>query len=236
LPKRRWKPGRHELERSPRSLFSEALRRVRTAVSLAENGRPIRCIGFSSALPREGRSACVSSLATLYEMSGLRTLVIDADVYQSTLTQNLVGRKDRHLVDVAEDADSIAHQIISFGSGCFDFLPSTAIDANLLLTPEKMQLFLCRLQSYDVVLVDLPSLSSGTEELAIASLLDAVIVVVQWGKTPNDLVAELLRCLRVNQAPVIGALMADVRIMSTLHHPRLAARRRTRLPVGRAYS
>jgi Mrp family chromosome partitioning ATPase len=220
LPVKMGRRGRSvgdELERLTGSRFSESLRRVKTAISLVHGNRPVRTLGFASSTPYEGRSSSVSSLATLYAMSGLRTLVIEADPSYFSATKSSWRAAGPALVQ--EEAKPITARIVRSGSGWFDIFPNSAVEANELLIPDRMRLLLDQLQSYDVIVVDLPSLTSGAERLAISSLLDATVLVVKWGQTPVDLVAELSRALRASRATTIGVLLTGVRIMSTRRYP-----------------
>src|SRR5690606_17845406 len=58
--------GYREVLDAPFSRFSDGLRAVKASVALASKTRPMRCIGITSALPREGKSTVASNLAALY--------------------------------------------------------------------------------------------------------------------------------------------------------------------------
>src|SRR3546814_125090 len=65
---------------SPRSSFTETLRNARLACDIVLQGRKCRVIGIVSSLPGEGKSTVAANFAGLLAASGLRTLVIDADL------------------------------------------------------------------------------------------------------------------------------------------------------------
>jgi Mrp family chromosome partitioning ATPase len=90
-----------------------------------------------------------------------------------------------------------------------------------------MEALLPELQSYDMIIVDLPPLASGIDRLAVSPLLDGVILVAEWGQTPVDVLGELVRSLHVNQTLIIGVVMTKVRVMSMKHYKRHGSR----LPV-----
>lgn len=211
-----------EVARSPRSRFSDGLRDVKTAISLADATHPIRCLGVTSALPGDGKSSFASNLAMLYAMSGMRTLVIDADIYHAALTTRLVTSPPLVTTETRGGSELITRQIASVSNQWFDILPSSTSDANHLLAPKNMQTLLPDLQAYDMVVVDLPPLTSGIEKLAIGPLLDGVIIVAEWGKTPMDMVSELSRSLRATKTSIIGVVMTKVRIPSARRYRRRA--------------
>jgi uncharacterized protein involved in exopolysaccharide biosynthesis/Mrp family chromosome partitioning ATPase len=203
-----------EVAKYPQSNYSKNLRTVTTAISMADTAHPIRHLGITSALPGDGKSSCASNLAMLYSMRGMRTLVIDADIFHSTLTNRLLAAPstpEKH----GTFAESTARFIAPAVNRGFDLLRSPVSAAKDLLVSNNMQTLLQDLQCYDMVIVDLPPLTSGAESLAVSSLLDGVILVAAWGQTPAHMLGELVRLMQATKTPIIGVLMTKVRIMST---------------------
>jgi Mrp family chromosome partitioning ATPase len=90
-------------------------------------------------------------------------------------------------------------------------LPSWSSKANELLVPKTLHAFLEGSGAYDVVIVVLLSFTSGADNLAVCSVLDGVVLVAGWGKTPMDMLGELVRSMHANKAPIVGVLMTGVR-------------------------
>ncbi|MEY9559317.1 hypothetical protein [Sinorhizobium fredii] len=63
-----------------------------------------------------------------------------------------------------------------------------------------------------MVIVDLPPLVSGADRLIASSLLDGVVIVGEWGKSPMDMLKDLVRSLRASKANIIGLVMTNVRV------------------------
>nr|WP_234943650.1 polysaccharide biosynthesis tyrosine autokinase [Sinorhizobium meliloti] len=208
--------------RLPESLFSRNLRNMKAAISLADVTHPLRCIGVTSATPGDGKSTVTSNLAALYGTSGMRTLVIDVDGSHSTLTKRLLQSwpppGENH-----DGVERITERIKPAPGLQFDFLPSPVSDANRLITPKNMTALLDELESYEIIIVDLPPSTSGVNGLAAASVLDGVVVVAEWGKTPLDLVVELSRMLQVTKASVIGVVLTKVRRLSARQYRKRAS-------------
>jgi uncharacterized protein involved in exopolysaccharide biosynthesis/Mrp family chromosome partitioning ATPase len=209
-----------EFARSPKSRFSENLRKVKSAIALGGAEHPMRLIGVTSALPSDGKTSFASNLATAYSMSGRRTLVIDADTDHSALTdklaQSAAAPAPHHGAGVDDD---VGRNIVPAMDCPFDILPcASGIDR--LASPMAARALLSDLQSYDVVIVDLPPLTAGADALAITSLLDGVVVVAEWGRTPVDMLKELVQALRASNASIIGLLMTKVRMLSPNRHRR----------------
>ena len=222
--KRRESGHLDEVARYPHSRYSHSLRKVRTEISLAETSRPIKLLGLTAVSNDSSKSSVASNLATLYSMSGLKTLVIDADIRRPTLTTRLLGPSG------ALDKpcqDPVRLNIVRAPGRPFDLLPSSVVDARHLLSPSNMEAFLLdltardlaayELAAYDIVILDLPTLASGADELIVGSVLDGVVVVAQGGKTHVQTLRELVRTLQASRTPILGVLLTKARAMKSEH-------------------
>ena len=71
------------------------------------------------------------------------------------------------------------------------------------------------LAAYDIVIVDMPTLASGVDELTVGSVLDGVVVVAEWGKTHVETLRELVRTLQASRKPLLGVLLAKASAITT---------------------
>jgi capsular exopolysaccharide synthesis family protein len=203
-----------EVTRLPFSQFSDGLKSVKAAITLANAAQPVRCIGVTSSMPREGKSTVASNLAALFSRSGSRTLVIDADTYKSTLTKHFAPEATTGLIEAVEDPTQAKRGIVPAKGGGFDLLPAAngpmANSADILGSAKMRALLQDLLQSYDIIVVDLPPLKSVVDGLAISPLLDGVVLVGEWAATPIDLLSEMSRSLRSAKATLLGVVMTKV--------------------------
>lgn len=191
-----------EVAASPRSAFSESLRRAKFALRREGATGAVRSIGVASALPGESKSMIASNLAALYAMSGLRTLLVDADADYALLTRKLV----------AGPGPAGETGIVPDAVRGVDLLPSTCVATLALGLP--------RFDDYDMVVVDLPPLAAGFEKLAVSADLDVALLVVDWGSSTVEAAEELALALRAHDAPVVGAILDKVRFLSVRPHRR----------------
>ena len=73
------------------------------------------------------------------------------------------------------------------------------------------------LAAYDIVIVDLPTLASGADELIVGSVLDGIVIVAEWGKTHVETLRGLVRTLQASRTPVLGVLLTRARAMTSKH-------------------
>lgn len=202
------------LREEPFSRFSDEMRRVKTAIDQVRKAQRIRSLGVTSALPDEGKSTFSSNLAQLFSSSGTRTLVVDADLRNSSLSRSLAGGAELGLVEILQSGAALEQCIIQLGDG-LHVLPIAGKrrvpNSSDLVGSEKMRLLLANLtQTYDLVILDLPPPNILADGLAVSPLLDAVVLMAEWGGTPLQLLAETSRMLSAAQATVLGVVITKV--------------------------
>jgi len=65
-------------------------------------------------------------------------------------------------------------------------------------------------QAYDLVIFDVPPANPLVDGLALSALFDALVIVAEWGRTPVDLLSEMLRSLRIVKTLILGVIMTKV--------------------------
>jgi capsular exopolysaccharide synthesis family protein len=196
----------------PFSPFSSAMKNLRTAVAHADPRNPMRCIGVTSSMPREGKSMISGNLATLYALSSGRTLIIDADIHNATLSRHYAPGAAVGLLEVVAGIAELDRAIVKGAGFVPDILPIAVKEAAPVsyeqLASEKMQTLLHALRErYDMVIMDLPPVHPIVDSVAIAALLDGVVLAAECGRTPIDLVAEVRSILYTAQANVLGVVI-----------------------------
>jgi capsular exopolysaccharide synthesis family protein len=199
----------------PFSVFSHAMKRLRTAVVLAARGRQLRSLAVTSTLPGEGKSTIAANLAALFATSGVRTLLIDGDMRRASLSRAFAPDAEQGLQELANDQCELEDCIIRVEGTDFDLLPlsiegqKNAPDA--APSVQQVEPLLAEIQkSYDIIIFELPPLSASLDGLAVSSLVDSTIVVAEWGRTPLPLLSESIHLLRNAGANIAGLVINKI--------------------------
>ena len=189
-------------EVAPFSAVAEALRYIKVAIDLHPHGGKV--IGIVSALPGEGKTTVAAGFAAFVAKSGARTLLIDADLRNPSMSNTLGYTKLPGVLDMVAEKSSFHDLVITDTKYKFDFLPASSRirptnSSDILNSAPMKQMLKSAAGEYDYVLVDLPPILPVVDVKAAAQLFDAFVLVVEWGSTTTD---ELLKA--VSTSPIVS--------------------------------
>jgi len=203
---------------APFSATAEALRYLKVAVDLHPKGGKI--VGMVSALPGEGKTTVAASLADFLARSGNRTLLIDADLRNPSLSKMLGYADAPGLLDVVANQTPFDELVITDSKHKFDFLPSAtrikpSNSSDILSSPAMKALLKSVKSTYDYVIIDLPPILPVVDVKATAHLFEAFLLVVEWGATSTDEVVKAVGTSSIVTERLLGAVLnkADEAVM-----------------------
>jgi polysaccharide biosynthesis transport protein len=193
---------------------SEVYRIIRTNILFSRAGAPPKTVLFTSSIEREGKTSTAVNTAVAFAQTGAPTLLVSADLRQPRcdkmfncndalgLSDALVGQCDPH--EVIRRIDGQPFFFLSAGSRA----PNPAE----LLTSMRMREIVDSLaERYSFVLFDSAPLMHASETLAIATMVDGVVMVVGAG-TPKRSVSVACDRLAMVEAKVLGVVLNGVDI------------------------
>jgi succinoglycan biosynthesis transport protein ExoP len=200
---------------APRSVFAETLRNAKLTGEAMLHGRESRVIGVISALPGEGKSTVATNFAALLAVSGKRTLLIDADVRRPGLSAMMKPAPQAGLAEVVLGETTWNQAIKIDRRSKLAILPiaiqpgeNRRYDANELISTPGMQRLMAEVrQAFDYVVVDLAPIGPVVDAKAFEPLADGFLFVVEWGKTPANLVRDLLAAEHRIEAKTFGVVL-----------------------------
>jgi uncharacterized protein involved in exopolysaccharide biosynthesis/Mrp family chromosome partitioning ATPase len=183
--------------RRPGGAFAESIRSIQAGLGIipAGRGRRGKIVAVTSTSRGEGRTTTAIALARSMAQSGLRVLLIDADLRQPDLqyildlppsygfTDLVTGRAGFRQV-ITRDAGSSAHVICS----------GSASGASAIRSPRLMHVMYGLVNVYDAVIFDCGP-SSAAETQTLMRLADHCVYAVRWNATERDQVVSGVRRL-----------------------------------------
>jgi succinoglycan biosynthesis transport protein ExoP len=197
---------------APRSEFGEAVRTTRLGLQLLDPKENPKVVLITSSIPGEGKSAAAMLIAASSAQSGQRTVLVDCDLRRHTLS-DAFGMPRRGLGDLLSGTAEIAEVTIQDPATGVCVIPTGAVTFNTtdLLASQQMRDLIAKLRDhYDYVVIDASPVLPVIDALALATLADKVLVVVEWDRTPRDTVFEAFNVLRPEAHRIAGIILNKV--------------------------
>ncbi|MGH8612564.1 MAG: Wzz/FepE/Etk N-terminal domain-containing protein [Gammaproteobacteria bacterium] len=209
------------------SEFAETLRSAKVAADQVLQDRSPKIIGVVSFLPSEGKSTVAKNFASLLALQGARTLLVDADTRNPSLTRAIgcERRQDSEsnplppLTELLVDEPESGVQILPCIYAAQD---PRAADG---LSPAMIEALLrSKDRCFDYVVIDLPPIGPAVSARGLGSAIDAFIFVVTWGTTPRGAVRAALVQEHSIRNKLLGVILnkVDIKMVKTYEHYRSA--------------
>ena len=166
---------------------------------------------MNAARPCEGKTTIAISLAISAAISGLKVVLIDADLRHPSVSHFFRLEKEKGLVDLLIGATNAEASMFRTDVK-LTVIPagSKTLNPPDLLGSERMRVLVNRLkEEFDYVVIDTPPVGPVIDPAIVAGLADKTIFVVQWGSTPRELVTNSIQQLS-KHARVAGVALNSV--------------------------
>jgi capsular exopolysaccharide synthesis family protein len=198
----------------PSSGAAEAYRSLRTSLRLLSLRKPIQTLLVTSSMAGEGKTTTSANLGVTLARSGLRVIIVDLDLRRASLAPIFGGDNDIGLMSVLVGETTLAEAMyevpIAAGVPPLRFLPAGPIPPNpseIMGTARMAEVIANLRASADFVIIDSPPIVPVTDAVVLSSRVDAVMMVIQSGKTRRRHLSKSADLLQQADAPMIGAVM-----------------------------
>ncbi len=168
-----------------------------------------RSLVVTSAVRGEGKSITAANLAIALGDSGVRVLLVDADLRQPDITRHLGLEVAAGLTDVLIGQSTLSTAIQPWGNRTLRVLPAGKIPPNpseLLDSRAAAQLFAELEREFDAVIIDSSPLLPVTDAAILSRITSRAIVVVGVGIAHRTHVTSALATLSSVDASVCGVV------------------------------
>ena len=205
---------------APMSFEAEAFRGLRTSILFASPDRRPRTILVTSALPYEGKSVVSANLALAFAQAGAPTVLVDADLRRPSQHRLFGIDPGRGLTTMLTSNDFLAEL------GRFQVAPNLSVlptgpvppDPAEFLGSARMTALLQALANRGpdaTVIVDTSPTLAVADAMALATKVDACLIVVDSARTRTASALRAVEALRRVHARIIGGVVNKVRMAPT---------------------
>lgn len=204
----------------PRSSLAEAYRQLRTSILLSTAGHAPKSLLVTSSLPSEGKTTTATNTAISLAQTGAKVLIIDADMRRPRL-HSVFGVSNGEGLSTILSSEMSEKEIL----GVIQQEPSTKLNlltsgpippnpAELIGSQPMAELLVTLQKNFTHVVIDSPPITSFTDGVLIASMVDGVILVVHSGKSSRQIVRRAKQLLNDVGARIFGVVLNNVDLRS----------------------
>jgi capsular exopolysaccharide synthesis family protein len=195
----------------PLSQFTEAVHAMRISFELSSANPKVVLI--TSALPAEGKSTTAMLLAASSASSGKRTVLLDCDMRQQSTSEAFRNKRQPGLSELLRGAAELMDVITKDPATRTYVIPAGSMVPNAadLLMSQRMRDLIAELRGeFEYIVMDTPPLLPVVDALALATVADKVLLIVEWGQTSRASISEAFKVLRPEAHRVAGIVLNKV--------------------------
>ena len=196
----------HEFAQTP---HAECFRTLKTAVTLSS--MDTKCIAVTSTEASEGKTTTTVNLAASYAQTGVRTLLIDADMRRPGLSRLLDVRGNGGLSEILRAESDIPSmcrdRVVTTDVPLLEVLPCgpRILNAGMLLSmPSLADILDWAVSEYDQVIVDCPPTLPVSDAAIVGRFVDGLLYLMNPDKTHRRSVARGVDQLRSMGLKIVG--------------------------------
>jgi len=180
------------------SLGAEKFRLLGARLRHLQAQRGIKKVLVTSSVVEEGKSLVAANLALTLAQAKLRTLLVEGDLRQPSLSQLFGLGKLRGISEWGQAEESVARYLYRLNGVPLWFLPAGAVPGQplkILQSPRLSELITQLSSWFDWIVVDSTPLLPLADVNVWARLTDGMLLVIREGRTPGKLLRKALESL-----------------------------------------
>jgi capsular exopolysaccharide synthesis family protein len=204
---------------APESSTAESFRSLRSGLILSGVGRKLKVLSISSALPGEGKSYTVYNLGLAFASTGMRVLIIDADLRRPR--QHALFRVPREdgLADVLAGLksfeDTLTQHPVELNLTLMSAGRQSPLASELLGSGEVEKVIIAARQRFDLVIIDNPPVLPVADAIIVGNHCDGTIGVLRAGRTSRKALSRFVLTLARNHIHILGMVVEAVDMSGT---------------------
>jgi polysaccharide biosynthesis transport protein len=185
---------------------------LRTELLFRRDMHQHRALMITSSIPKEGKTTVAMNLAKTLASAGDRTVVMDFDLRKARL-RSLMSSGNHNGNRTFSPVEGLTLQLEATEIKTLHLVVPSTLPQNppfLLSQPPVKELIEYLRSQYDWVIIDTPPVTSVTDPVIIASLVDTTLFVIKHNFVDKRIVRNSLDSLLKVNASIMGAVLNDL--------------------------
>jgi capsular exopolysaccharide synthesis family protein len=200
------------------SIAAEGYRNLRTNVQFLNLECDTKLIMVTSASPKEGKTSVAINLAAALSEMGKRTIVVEADLRRPVLRKFMNYKQPtKGLTEVLMGTATLEEVLLKAANTNLYVLLSGVKPPNpaeLVASQAMKNTFQKLRDTYDYVIADAPPVLAVSDAIAMAPMMDGVILVASYGMATREAARHTAELLGKVETRVLGVVINKVEIAS----------------------
>ena len=201
----------------PKSGFAEGFRNLRSRMEyITKKESPISML-ISSTEPKDGKTFIACNLASIYQLTGKKTIVVDCDLRRPAMSKTLDVGNEKGLSNYLIGQVTLEEIIITHPDYEFDIIPAGTIPPNpseLIRSEKTMELINRLYQMYDYIILDCSPVGLVSDAHYLARHIDILLYVVRNEKTNKNFLRYTINELKDDNVANMAIIYNDVNLRS----------------------
>ncbi len=190
--------------------FAESIKILKQRVRNRMDDRGVKIVGLTSTVANEGKTTVAYNLARALSNGDAKVLLVDMDLHGRDI-QNILNRKktvsNAGIVDVVLGKAQLG-DVLNSVSDSFDVL--FAGEESVKFRKERFaEVFKQLEQSYDYIVVDMPTVGIVSEAVSIADLCDEILYVIKANTVSPEKVYSSLTDIAFSDVNLMGFVLNE---------------------------
>lgn len=204
------KQSPEEVQKDPRSAFSESYRSVRTALQFCTDRGTPKILLITSPASGEGKSTAALTLARGLSQLGKQVLLIEGDMRRPSLAKTLRRPADVGLSNLLAGGITMAQAVMKTENPRLHVIFSGPVPPNpteLLAGPKMISLLMTAGMKYDQIIIDGPPVLGIADAPVLANIATGTLLITKSAATQISSAKASIKRLHAAHARLIGAMI-----------------------------
>ena len=201
----------------PRSAVSEAFRALRSSLQYFYRNKKVqgsKILMITSSISGEGKTFCSINIASVFALSGKRTILVGLDLRKPKIFDDFAITNDIGVVNYLLGDNNLDEIVQNTRFDNMHVITSGPIPPNPaeLIISEEMKTLINELRAnYDYIILDTPPLGLVADALELSQFVDASIYVVRQGKTKKGMLNHINDKYKKGEIKNVSFVLNDYR-------------------------
>jgi protein-tyrosine kinase len=206
----------------PQSFEAEQFKILRTNLLFPSSGKSPRTIMVTSSVPDEGKSMVASNLAiSIAQSIQEHVLLIDCDIRRPCVHTQFGFGDVPGLSDHLSKGIPISSLLLKTKVNKLSILPggTSFYNASELISSQRMSKLLQEVKyrySDRFIVIDSPPPKLTSETSALSRQVDGVILVIEYGRTPREMILDLIKT--ISKEKILGVVLNKLDMRFTKYY------------------